>query len=229
MNYYNDVYLKRLNRFGTDFQSRVQGKREYSFDRYVERSIYKVDFLNKDEVITGVLQPYKQDETETLQHLLVSVDYEWPGGTIFDIKGNKWMIVYLVEKAAKGYNKYIVLKMSHIITWKDRDGEEHISPCYFYGPMTEKIYDMLRTYLRGVVYKESNKFTHLIMPRNDAMLRTDYIEIEDEAFEVTGYDKVSTSGVMYVSLNQTHIRDNSAPPEKTDQDEDSDFFWLTGE
>ena len=232
---YYDTYLKRLNRFGTDYQSRVEGARQYSFLRYVNKSIYKVTFTDSNGVeVTGTFEPYKQDETETLHNLLVPVQYSWPGGTVFEIRGKKWMIVYQKEAIAKGYNKFIMLKMSHEIKWKNRKGEEQTSPAYYYGPMTEKIYDMLKTYLKGVIYKESNKYTHLVMPRTEEIMRADYLEIEDEAFSVFGYDKVSTQGVMYITLNERHLADGTEspkPPEPTEEEPEpdtSDFFWFNG-
>lgn len=231
MDYFTDIYLRRLNRFGSTYQERIQGQRIENFERYKLKSIYKVDFLdpiNNSEKITGILEPYKQDETQTLYYLLVSLDKEWEGGTIIEIGNRKLMIFYKEDLVASGYNRYIVIKMSHLIKWKDRNKEYHESYAYFYGPMTEKIYDMLKTYLRGVVYNESNKYTHLIMPKNNFLLRQDYIEIEDEAFEVTGYDKVSTPGVMFVTLNETYIHDNSPIPDKGSDDSDEDFFWLEG-
>ena len=41
---YFDIYEKRLNRYGLDYQSRIQGKREQNFDLYLQKSIYRVDF-----------------------------------------------------------------------------------------------------------------------------------------------------------------------------------------
>ena len=32
---YFDIYKMRLNRFGNDYQSRIQGEREYLFDLYL--------------------------------------------------------------------------------------------------------------------------------------------------------------------------------------------------
>ena len=47
MDYFEDIYLKRLNRFGLDYHSRVQNKRELDFELYLLKSVYKVDFLYK--------------------------------------------------------------------------------------------------------------------------------------------------------------------------------------
>lgn len=39
MSYFTDVYLKRVNRYGNDYQSRVQGKREENFEYYLLKSV----------------------------------------------------------------------------------------------------------------------------------------------------------------------------------------------
>ena len=70
MNYFEDVYLKRLNRYGYDYQSRFQAQREETFEGLLLKSIYRVDFVYEDEMHPGLLERYKQDETETMQYLL---------------------------------------------------------------------------------------------------------------------------------------------------------------
>jgi len=44
MSYFDEVYLKRLNRYGLDYQSRLQGQRERNFENYLLKTIYRVDF-----------------------------------------------------------------------------------------------------------------------------------------------------------------------------------------
>jgi len=44
-----------------------------------------------------------------------------------------WMIYYLENIKASGYNRYVVLKMTHFITWTARDGSEQSSYAYMYG------------------------------------------------------------------------------------------------
>ena len=39
MDYYHNVYLKRLNRYGIDFQSRMQRQREENFKLQLEKSV----------------------------------------------------------------------------------------------------------------------------------------------------------------------------------------------
>ena len=61
MDYYNDIYKKRLNRYGLDYQSRVQGMRERSFELLLEKSIYRIDFDYDGKINPGVFEKYKQD------------------------------------------------------------------------------------------------------------------------------------------------------------------------
>ena len=50
---YFDIYLKRLNRYGLDYQSRTQAKREKTFEAYLLKSVYKVDFNFEGNVYEG--------------------------------------------------------------------------------------------------------------------------------------------------------------------------------
>ena len=60
MEYY-DIYKKRLNRYGLDYQSRIQNKRENEFQLYLAKSVYKVEFTYNSATIIGSFEKYKQD------------------------------------------------------------------------------------------------------------------------------------------------------------------------
>ena len=53
MGYYDEIYLKRLNRYGLDYQSRIKNQREKLFENYLSKTIYRVDFKFNDEDIAG--------------------------------------------------------------------------------------------------------------------------------------------------------------------------------
>ena len=69
-NYFEDVYLKRLNRYGYDYQTRVQKQREQQFEGKLLKSVYRVDFEYNGEEHAATLEPHKQDETQLTQYLL---------------------------------------------------------------------------------------------------------------------------------------------------------------
>lgn len=247
-NYYEDVYLKRLNRYGLDYQSRIQGQRERVFEDLLMKSVYRVDFPYNGEIVPGLLERYKQDDTKTIQYLLLRVDMEIPGGTILQIPNKNynygdelddtnsyyWMIYYLENIKASGYNRYIVLKMTHMINWQDREGIQRSQRAYFYGLQWRNIIDTTMHAVRPTLYQEPLDSSHIIMPINPDLHKEDYFELIDvengitEAYRVTGYDVQSTPGVEFVTVDPVYIRDKTPAPEKQEGDANEDFYWLNG-
>jgi hypothetical protein len=236
MSYYEDVYLKRLNRYGIDFQSRMQRQREENFKLQLKKSVYYIDFEYEGETHEAELPPYKQNETKDLHYLLTDVHLDMPNGTVLmlpDKDGERvpWMIYWLEDYVASGYNRYIVLRMTHYLTWKNREGKKCNAWAYFYGQEDNMLKDELKSRSRNkALYTENLKLSFFITPRNVNIRKDDYIEVgEDElkeAYVVTGYDIQSTPGVEFVSVDPQYIRDLSEPPIQSAEDSDSDFFWI---
>ena len=238
MSNYYDIYLKRLNRYGEDYQTRIQNKREEEFEYYLLKSVYRIDFEYKDNTHPATFERYKQDETETLHYLLTRTTLNIPNGTILmlpdkDSVLKPWMVYYLETIKASGYNRYIMLKMTHFITWKDRDNIERTSWAYLYGQENNMLKDELQSRSRaGARYTENLKLSFFIMPLNEYIKKDIYIEIGEEPFKegyrVTGYDIQSSEGIEYVSIDPVYIYDTSPAPEKGAEDEEEDFYWLEG-
>ena len=235
MSYYEDVYLKRLNRYGTDYQSRVQAQREREFEGKLLKSVYRVEFEYDNETHPATLERYKQDETELMQYLLTRVSLNLPNGTILmipdkDLELRPWMVFWMESIKASGYNRYIVLKMTHYITWRDRNKNEQKAWCYFHGSGDSAIKETIKA--SGAVYVEDSNVRFAVMPVNENLRKDDYMEIGEgglkEGYRVTGYDIHSTQGVEYVSLDPMYIRDNTPAPEKTEKDNSDDYYWLNG-
>ena len=228
MGYYEDVYLKRLNHYGVDWQSRIQGQREENFRRQLMKSVYYVEFEYDGVMREGELTPMRQNETKTMHYLLTDVHLDMPNGTILFIpdKDNilcPWLIYYLEDIKASGYNRYIVLKMTHYLTWN--------TWAYFYGQEDNMLKDELKSRSRSkVLYTENLKLSFFIIPLNENIRKDDYLEVTQgkltEAYVVTGYDIQSTPGVEFVSVDPQYIRDKSDPPVQTDEDNADDFYWL---
>ena len=239
MDYYNDVYKKRLNRYGLDYQSRVQGMRERSFELLLEKSIYRIDFDYDGKINPGIFEKYKQDETRTLHYLLTRTNLNIPNGTILmlsnkDEQEEPWMIYYLEDIKASGYNRYIMLKMTHYITWKARDNKIYSSWAYLYGQENNMLKDELQARSRADArYTENLKTSFFILPINEHIRKDDYLVINEntpleEAYVVTGYDINSTKGVEYITIDPVYIRDKNPDPIKTETDSNEDFFWIEG-
>lgn len=240
MGYFEEVYLKRLNRYGIDYNSRVQNQREKEFESYLLKVTSRVDIEYGCETIPASFERYKQDETETLAYLLTRRAIDIPSGTVLFVpnyKGEKkpWMVYWLEEIQASGYNKYIMLKMTHYLEWKDRDGNTQSSWAYMYGQEDNMLKDELRSRSRSdTLYTEALKMSFFVMPVNEHIRKDDYLTIGEgrlkEAYRVTGYDIQSTAGVEYVTVDPVYLRDEAPTPkfEDTTDAKEEDFFWFTG-
>ena len=237
-NYYNDVYLRRLNRYGYDYQSRVQAQRERDFENKLLKSVYRVEFEYNGEIHPATLEKYKQDESELTQYLLTRVSLNLPNGTILMIPDKDsieqpWMIYWLESIKASGYNRYVVLKMTHYINWRDRDGNVRFSWAYMYGQQNNMLKDEIRSRSRmDTVYAENLKSSFFVMPTNEFIRKDDYIEVGKgalkEAYRVTGYDIQSSQGVEYVTVDPVYLRDHTPAPEQSKNDDPTAFYWLNG-
>ena len=237
MSDYYDIYRKRLNRFGNDYQSRIQGAREYNFELYLLKSVYRVDFVYNETMYSGSLERNKQDNSEVRQYLLTQVDLNIPNGTILDLVDKdgieqKWMIYYLENIKASGYNRYIVLKMTHFITWY-QDDQQYTTWAYLYGQEDNMLKDEIRSRSRmDAIYTENLKSSFFVAPLNEHIKKDSYFIVGETPFQeyyrVTGYDIQSTPGVQIVTIDPIYEYDLSAPPSKTQQDSDEEFFWFNG-
>ena len=237
MTYFEDIYLKRLNRYGLNYQSRVQTQRERQFENLLMKSVYRVDFDYEDQECPGLLERYKQDETETRAYLLTRVSLNIPNGTILylpnkDLELIPWMVYWLENIKASGYNRYVILKMTHTITWQ-RDGQNFSTLAYFYGQEDNMLKDEIRSRSRmDTIYSENLKLSFMVIPTNGDLRKDDYFEIGEgnllEAYRVTGYDRQSTPGVEYVSIDPIYIYDHSPIPEQEQGDNSDDFYWFKG-
>lgn len=239
MDYY-DIYKKRLNHYGTTLQERLQGRREKDFENYLRKSIYRVDFEYKGEMHPATLERKSQDQTRTVQYLLTRIDLKIPSGTILSIKDqygdtHKWLIYWLEYIEASGYNRYTVVKMTHRLTWKAANGMICSSLGYIHGKGDLTIWDAIKG--NAPVYLENNNMNTVIMPVRLDIEKDDYVvadinaEIDDgqvvkQPYKVEGYDRVSTPGVQFVTLDPVPFRDMAPTPSKQEDDTDDEFYWI---
>lgn len=237
MSYY-DIYRQRLNRYGIDYQSRIQGAREHMFDLELLKSVYRVEFTYNNEVQVGSLERNKQDNSNTRQYLLTNVHLNIPNGTVLMLTDKDgieqpWMIYYLENIKASGYNRYIVLKMTHNLTWTARDGSVQTSWAYMYGQEDNMLKNEIRSRSRmDTIYEENLKLSFFVMPVNSNLKVDDYFVIGEkplqEYYRVTGYDIQSTPGVEFVSVDPIYEFDLTPPPQQQPGDPDEDYFWFNG-
>lgn len=238
MAYYDDIYKLRLNRYGLNYQSRIQNKREKEFQLYLAKSVYKVEFIYNSNTEIGSFEKYKQDETKTLHYLLTNTSLNIAPGTVLQIPNKDgvnepWMVYYLEDIKASGYNRYIMLRMTHYLTWMARDKSEQHTYAYMYGQENNMLKDELKSRSRmDTIYTENLKSSFFICPVNEHIKKDDYFIVGEqplqEYYRVTGYDIQSTEGIEYVTVDPIYEYDLTPPPVLTPTDDRSEFFWLNG-
>ena len=238
MSYFNEIYQKRLGRYGDSPQERLEQGRRINFNKFLNQSphyvkfIYNKDLYNEREV-EGVLEPFRQDQTKTLMHLLCRVDEVFNAGDIVTIKNYRYMFYYWDERQDSGYNRWALIKLNHEIEWLNEDGSVHQSEAYIYSQEDNMLKNELRSRSRSAtLYLENLKLDFMVMPATKELKMNSYLEITvgdlTRSERVTGFDFLSTPGIMYVSMDPTLKRDLTPVREQKSEDNPDDFFWFGG-
>jgi len=103
------------------------------------------------------------------------------------------MVYYLENIKASGYNRYIMLKMTHFIKWQGRDNEWYTTWAYLYGQEDNMLKDEIRSRSRmDALYAENLKSSFFIAPVNELIKKDCYFIVGEkplqEYYRVTGYD-----------------------------------------
>lgn len=215
MAYFDTVYLKRVNKYGTNIQERIQNKKVHDFDVVLNKSPNKVYVFKDAETFEGILQNKTNSEKEVVDYLLTYKNMNWSDGTIItteevvDLKRKKWLIFHLDEFVSIGYDRYQIIELDRDIQWID-DGIIYSEYVHFTGSganlrdksITSKF--SVQPYNISALYLP-NKILNLIMKTNSKMRKGIRILIGDEVWKVSGIDKISVPGVSYVTLEEDYI------------------------
>lgn len=90
-----------------------------------------------------------------------------------------WMIWWLETMKASGYNRYTVLKMTHLINFRKEDGTHEITQWgYFCGPGDSVIKDTFKSTYGGGVFKDDMNKYYFITSKNNELRRELYFETD---------------------------------------------------
>lgn len=241
MSYYEDVYLKRLNRDGNTQQERIKAREEREFDRLIlQKTKYKsfITAVNNDVVnIQCSLQPGKNDEVRE-QFKLMTSNSAAPlnSGDILNIyqkvdddeKEEFWLILHVEDDITKGYRVYRVLCLEHRLNITDEHGTTtHSIPVKFVNTTQNWVLDMFQKSKTSYGYREPNGTRSFITADFDFLTKDLYFNYKDRGFKIQGKDNISIDGVAYVSIDEVNV----IPEEPVSSDnipvgEDDNFFLM---
>ena len=224
MGYY-ETYSKRLNRYGTTPQERIQGKREHDFKAFSSKSPNRVDAWDneiKGDSYEAVLQTKEYDQDEVVDYFLVPLEKELPMGTIIytwdvrhrnaqyeDQKNNgyrRWINYAIDPYTSSGYNRYTVVELESELSWVN-DGIKYTSFAHATGggsgARDKNINLKFRMQFSEAGVYLPNKRYSIVMPTNKNLKKNMKVTLGGETWRVTGFDNISVKGVSYVTLEET--------------------------
>ena len=215
IDYYNNVYLSRINRFGNNLQERIINRKEYDFHHFVKKSPNRVTVFIQDFQFEGVLQTKTYDEIETIDYFLTYKSIPISNGAILKIRSIKdineysyWIIVARDNFTSAGYHRYTVVKLDREIRWITDEGLifkalAHISGSGS-GGTNRRLISSTKIVNESIVYMPNQALT-IVMQDNEEIKRGVRINIGGIVWKISGYDNVTNDGVNYVTLEQDYF------------------------
>lgn len=237
MGYFEEVYLKRMNRDGTIQQERILTKKEKEFDLLFlkktqwQAKIYQIDCKEVDIICS--LQPNKWNESNLISNLLISTkNSPLKTGMILnifqrikDIEYDKtWLVLFCEEKIAKGYYSYKVICLDSIINITNEYGDTlYTIPVKFVNSTNSMVKDYFAFSNGG--YREPNSNIIFITQNLDCLKKDTYFKYNDRGFQIAGKNDIDIKNVAYVTIDERLTREEEPrTSEKIEVGFDKNFF-----
>lgn len=237
MSYFDEVYLKRMNKDGKTIQERVKTRKEKEFDSlFLKRTkyqsiIYQVN--DKKEEIVCSLQPNKWNQDNLISNLLVSTKSQLfkTGDLLFIFWKNKefeqnkiWLVVYVDQNLTRGYQSYQIICLDETLCYKNEYGDTITNiPIKLVNASSSFVQDNFSS--SGVQYREANTSRRIITKDYSFLKKDVYFNYKNQSWTIVGKDNMSINGVAYLSISEQLARE---PEPKTSEDllvgEDTNFF-----
>lgn len=240
--YYEDVYLKRINKGGNTRQDRIKTKKEREFDLlFLKQSKYRVTLtqINDGETkIIGSLQPNKMNESNLIENLLLSTSApSLKTGDIVQIKHQVkdsvqekfYLVIFVEENLTKGYQLFKVICLDTNINITDEYGtSKYVTPAKFTNASQAFSQDSITRSIKEYGYREPQTSRIIITKDNDELKKGTYFEFKDRGWEIVGKDNISIDNVAYLFISE-RLRQPEEPLSSQDLlVGENDNFFLNG-
>lgn len=238
-NYFEDVYLKRMNKDGVTMQERIKTRKEIEFDKlFLDRTKYQAKIYEcNGEIISDVLcsvQPNKWKQDKIVSNILCSTHAtKFKSGDILrtyqkvkEVEYDKyWLIYFISDDITHGYQLYEVIELDSFINHTNEYGDTlHTIPVKFVNETSVFVQDKFSSY-GAVSYREPLAHRKFITSDFDFLQKPMYFNYKNRGWEIVGKDNISLDGVAYVSIAEHLVKE---PEPRTSEDilvgEDTNFF-----
>lgn len=241
-NYFEDVYLKRMNKDGTNIQERVRTMKEREFDKlFIQKTKYRAVIygINDEEVeIPCSVQPSKWTQDKIVSNILVPLKFSrQKTGDIFkvyqknkDVEYNKlWLVVYVSDDITHGYQSYEAIELDTTIVIPNQYGETlYTIPAKIVSEQSVFVQDKIMSY-GAVSYREPLAHRKFMTQNFDFLKKDMYFTYEGRGWKISGNDDLSIKNVAILSFEETLV----SPPEPNSSRDilvgEEDNFFLNHE
>lgn len=239
MNYFNDVYLKRMNRDGITRQERIKTRKEKEFDRIFLKNteyqclLYQVNDEPRDTVCS--LQPNKWNESNLIGNLLMSTsaaalktgDILHIFQKIKNVEYDKiWLVLFVEENITQGYQCFKIICLDGEINLTNEYGDtQQIVPVKFVSATSTFIQDTFHT--TGIGYREAASNRTFITADADFLKKGKYFSYHERGWEISGKDNISIPRVAFTCIQEKlYTEEEPRSSENILVGEDTNFFLL---
>lgn len=241
-NYFNDVYLKRLNRGGTTRQDRIKTRKEVEFDRlFMKRTEYLVTLyqVNDEQVdVQASLQPNKWNESNLIGNLLMSTsaaplktgDILYIKQKIKDKEWDKiWIIIYKEDNLTKGHQSYKVICLDSEINLIDEYGTTRYSaPAKYTNNAQSFMQDTNVRNANELGYEEPFTTNIILTQDNPELMKGSYFNFMGRGWQIVGKNNIAIPNVAYLYVSERLVRDNEPLSSEDILVGENDNFFLNG-
>lgn len=241
--YFEDVYLKRVNRDGMNRQDRIATAKEREFDKiFLKQTQYKVTLyqINEEKInIIASLQPNKWNESNLISNLLISTSVvaALKTGDILHIKqkikdreqDKLWLILFVEENLTKGYQLFKVICLDSTINITDEYGNSrYVIPAKFVNAAATFTQD---TYVKNhseYGYREPQSTRIIITQDFSDLKKGTYFEHMEKGWEIMGKDNISIPNVAYCYISEKLLREQEPISSENILVGENNNFFLNG-
>lgn len=241
-NYFEDVYLKRVNLDGQSQQERVKTRKEKEFNNlFLKKSEYQCLLYEINDVPAQVicsLQPNKWNESNLIGNLLMRTDVESLNtGDIIKIKqkikdveqDKTWIVLFVEDNITKGYQLFKIICLDNYVNLTDEYGTTQNSfPVKFIGATTALVMDTFIHSKSQYGYREPQANRCFITRDYDFLTKGHYFEYKNRGWEISGIDNISIDNVAYVTISERLYRPEEPTSSKEIMVGGNDNFFLNG-
>lgn len=241
MSYFEDVYLKRINKNGINRRDRIKSRKEIEFDRlFLKQTEYLVSLYRINEQATDIkasLQPNNWNESNLISNLLISTSAApLKTGDILYIKqqiknqiqDKIWLVVFVEENLTKGYQLFKIICLNDNINITDEYGTSiYSTPVKFVNSAQSFMQDTIIRNAHEAGYREPQTTRILVTQDNEELKKGIYFEYKNRGWEIVGKDNISINNVAYLYISERLL---SPPEPQSSEDilvgEDENFFLI---